>query len=191
MSASLRNLAARAWEWWRPKIGLREYAALCWASVRRHGIAWGVFLAAAAGVFVFSRFYSLHFNVSESLPHRLYLVEREPPAYGSLRRGDLVAWYWPGGLIYGKGARFLKIVGGLPGDRVEATGRCFHVRGRFLGCAKTHSRQGLPLQANTPGVVPEGRYYLYAIHRDSLDSRYAAVGYVPHRLIIGRAYIVW
>lgn len=191
MRQAIQRRISSVWEWWRPKIGPREYAAMCWASVRRHKLAWAAVLATMLATFIFSRFYSLHFNVSESLPYKLFLVERTPPAYGTLKRGDLVAWYWHGGLIYPKGARFLKIVEGLPGDEVVARGRCFSIRGKDLGCAKTHSRQGLPLQPNQPGVVPEGHYYLYATHKDSLDSRYAAVGYVPHGLIIGKAYILW
>jgi conjugal transfer pilin signal peptidase TrbI len=105
-----------------------------------------------------------------------------------LKRGDLVAWRWPGGLIYPEGAVFLKVVKGLPGDRVSTFGRDFYVNGEYVGRAKPVSRLGQTLTANQPGTVPAGHYYLYAPHRDSLDSRYAATGYVAHERILGRAY---
>ena len=68
---------------------------------------------ACAG-FVFSHYYWLRFTLTESMPWHLVLVEKAPPAPGSLKRGDLVAWRWPGGHLPG-GAVFLKVVKGLPG----------------------------------------------------------------------------
>ena len=102
----------------RPKVGVRAYATLVWAAIRRHPIAWGAFALFAAAGFAFSHFYWLRFTLTESMPYHLVLVEKTPPAPGSLKRGDMVAWRWPGGLIYPEGAVFLKVVKGLPGDRV-------------------------------------------------------------------------
>ena len=172
----------------RPKVGLPAYAALVWAAVRRHPLAWGAFALVAMAGFVFSHFYWLRFTLTESMPWHLVLVEKAPPAPGSLKRGDLVAWRWQGGLIYPEGAVFLKVVKGLPGDRVSTFGRDFYVNGEYVGRAKVVSRLGQTLTANQPGTVPAGHYYLYAPHRDSLDSRYAATGYVAHERILGRAY---
>lgn len=172
----------------RPKVGLGAYAALVWAALRRHPRAWGAFALFAVAGFVFSHYYWLRFTLTESMPYHLVLVEKSPPAPGSLKRGDLVAWRWPGGLIYPEGAVFLKVVKGLPGDEVTRVGRDFFVNGEYLGRAKTVSRYGHPLAANLPGTVPAGRYYLYAPHKDSLDSRYAATGYVPHDRMLGKAY---
>ena len=172
----------------RPKVGLPAYAALVWSAVRRHPLAWSAFALVAAAGYVFSHFYWLRFTLTESMPWHLVLVEKTPPAPGSLKRGDLVAWRWQGGLIYPEGAVFLKVVKGLPGDRVSVVGRDFFVHGEYVGRAKPVSRLGQVLVANQPGVVPAGHYYLYAPHRDSLDSRYAATGYVAHERILGRAY---
>ncbi len=172
----------------RPKVGARAYAALVWAAVRRHPLAWTSFTLFAVAGFAFSHFYWLRFTLTESMPYHLVMVEKTPPAPGSLKRGDLVAWRWPGGLIYPEGAVFLKVVKGLPGDPVVTVGRDFYVNGEYLGRAKTVSRYGHTLVANQPGSVPAGHYYLYAPHRDSLDSRYAATSYVPHERILGKAY---
>ncbi len=172
----------------RPKLGLRAYAALVWATIRRHPLAWSTFALFAVAGFAFSHFYWLRFTLTESMPYSLVMVEKTPPAPGSLKRGDLVAWRWPGGLIYPEGAVFLKVVKGLPGDRVTTVGRDFYVNDEYLGRAKTLSRYGHRLVANQPGTVPAGHYYFYAPHQDSLDSRYAATGYVPHERILGKAY---
>ena len=172
----------------RPRVGLKAYAGLVWAAIRRHPVAWSAFALVAAAGFVFSHYFWLRFTLTESMPWHLVLVEKAPPAPDSLKRGDLVAWRWPGGLIYPEGAVFLKVVKGLPGDRVSVTGRDFYVNGEYVGRAKMLSRYGHTLEASRPGVVPAGHYYLYAPHRDSLDSRYAATGYVAHERILGRAY---
>ena len=175
----------------RPRVGLKAYAGLVWAAIRRHPVAWGAFALIAAAGFVFSHYYWLRFTLTESMPWHLVLVEKAPPPPGSLKRGDLVAWRWPGGLIYPEGAVFLKVVKGLPGDRVSVSGRDFYVNGKYVGRAKMLSRYGHTLAASRPGVVPAGYYYLFAPHRDSLDSRYAATGYVAHERILGRAYGVF
>jgi conjugal transfer pilin signal peptidase TrbI len=172
----------------RPKVGVRAYAALVWAAIRRHPRAWTAFALFTVAGFAFSHFYWLRFTLTESMPYSLVMVEKTPPAPGSLQRGDLVAWRWPGGLIYPEGAVFLKVVKGLPGDPVTTVGRDFYVNGEYLGRAKLFSRYGHTLEANQPGIVPAGTYYFYAPHRDSLDSRYAATGYVPHERILGKAY---
>jgi conjugal transfer pilin signal peptidase TrbI len=175
----------------RPRVGPKAYARLVWAAIRRHPLAWGTFALIACAGFVFSHYYWLRFTLTESMPWHLVLVEKAPPAPGSLKRGDLVAWRWPGGLIYPEGAVFLKVVKGLPGDQVLTFGRDFYVNGEYVGRAKAVSRLGQTLTANQPGTVPAGHYYLYAPHRDSLDSRYAATGYVAHERILGRAYGVF
>lgn len=174
-----------------PRVGLKAYAGLVWAAIRRHPLAWSTFATIACGGFVFSHYYWLRFTLTESMPWHLVLVEKAQPVLGSLKRGDLVAWRWQGGLIYPEGAVFLKVVKGLPGDRVSTFGQDFYVNGEYVGRAKPVSRLGQTLTANQPGTVPAGHYYLYAPHRDSLDSRYSATGYVAHERILGRAYGVF
>ena len=60
--------------------------------------------------------------------------------------------------------------------------------GHSTGVAKTVSRASKPLEAGPTGVIPEGSYYVYAPHKDSLDSRYAIVGWVTTDDIIGRSF---
>ena len=83
---------------------------------------------------------------------------------------------------------YLKTVRGVPGMAVTVgPERTVHVDGVALGRAKTHARDGRPLAAIAPGVIPPGHYYLFADHVDSHDSRYAEIGLVPRGRILGRA----
>ena len=83
---------------------------------------------------------------------------------------------------------YLKTVRGLPGMTVAVgdDGTVF-LDGVAVSRAKTHALDGRPLRAIAPGMIPPGRYYLYADHPDSHDSRYAEIGLVPRARILGRA----
>ena len=178
----------------RPQIGLRDYARLVWAEIRKHPWIWGAITVLAVSGAIFASFYRIAFNLTPSMPYTVFLVEKSAPLPGTLKRNEIVAWLWPGGMHYGQGALFVKFVKGLPGDRVEGLGkdgRDYYVNGEYLGTAKKVSRYGDRLDANPPGVVPQGHYYLFAPHRDSLDSRYAVTGYVPLGLIVGRAHVLF
>ena len=131
--------------------------------------------------------YAFGLNASPSLPHRLFLIHKgEPP-----QRGDYVAFRWPGGGPYPAGVTFVKVIAGMPGDLVTAEANAFYVNGVPVGHAKLMSRQGQPLDPGPTGLLPPGRYYVHAPHRDSLDSRYRLTGWIAESQIIGRAYALF
>ena len=100
--------------------------------------------------------------------------------------GDVVLFDPPDGI--GTVIPYLKTVRGLPGARVEVwADRAVSVNGLVLGLAKARARDGRPLEAITPGTVPGGHYFLHGPHRDSHDSRYAEIGFVPRARIRARA----
>ena len=151
--------------------------------LRRWGL-WGIACALAAW-FVFSRF---TWNQSASLdplgyprgPYLIHAVDR------SIRRGDLVA------VAATKHARahyatLIKIVRGVPGDLVTWQGRDVYINGKYVATAKTHSLKGIPLERGPEGVIPAGHYFLWTPHKDSYDSRYADIGWIPKELIRGFA----
>jgi len=137
----------------------------------------------------FGRWFALTINVSDSLPGMVFLVQK-----GSKPdQGDLVAFRYAGGGPYERGALFLKQMRGVPGSLVvgkEVGGgyRDYFVDGQFVGRAKPTSKTGTPLAPGPSGVIPRGRYYMAAPNPDSLDSRYAMVGWVGEELIVGRAF---
>ncbi|MEO1767672.1 S26 family signal peptidase [Thiobacter aerophilum] len=135
----------------------------------------------------FSRYFALTINVSNSLPGTIFLVEKGAKP----GKGDLAAFRYNGGGPYERGSLFLKRVLGMPGSVVTATDRGngyrdYFVDGQFAGRAKPLSKHGMPLAPGPVGVIPEGRYYMAAPNPDSLDSRYALVGWVKDSQIVGR-----
>jgi len=132
---------------------------------------------------------------------------------GEPQRGDVVTFHSPQ-----DGVRLIKRVVGLPGDVIEMRDEVLYVNGvpctysapqsvrEPLGPAWTeavratealpdrqHAVQFLPRLAArrdfAPTVVPPGEYFMLGDNRDdSADSRY--IGFVPRRLLIGRAHHV-
>jgi conjugal transfer pilin signal peptidase TrbI len=137
---------------------------------------------------VFGRYFVISINLTESLPGRLYLIQKG--VRPSLN--DFAAFQYQGGGPYAPGTRFLKIVKGLEGAQVVAIEsysgfRDFYVNGSFVGRAKPMARSGSPLSPGPTGTIPPHHYYMSAPNPDSLDSRYALVGWVDERFVIGRA----
>ena len=123
-------------------------------------------------------------NMTDSLRHWAFLVDRRDTRP---QRGELVAFSPPPNRWFAPDAVFAKQVVGLPGDLVERRGRAFFVAGRYVGAAKLRTRDGAPTTLGPVGVIPSGRYFVVTPHADSLDSRYAEIGWVGRDRIIGVA----
>ena len=135
----------------------------------------GLWLAAASRV---------HVNASASDGAWGYFAL---PLIGAPKRGALVLFDPPDDV--GSPIPYLKRVTGLPGERVVVDGkRRVFVNGALAGIAKRCALDGRPLDVIEPGVIPSGRYYVHAEHRDSHDSRYREIGLVPRERIRGRAF---
>ena len=149
-----------------------------------HLLRWGLAYAATlVGALWFHSHYAFGLNATHSLPGTLYLIER-----GALpQRGEHVAFRWAGGGPYPAGVTFIKVLAGQPGDTVTREDATFVVAGTTLGPAKPTSRRGEPLEPGPTGTLPEGHYFVFAPHPDSLDSRYALTGWIAREQIIGRA----
>jgi len=138
------------------------------------------------------RTFYVSINVSHSIPGTLFLVHK-----GAVPQlGDMAAFRHAGAGGYEAGALFLKRVAGVSGSIVTAKDagagfRDYFVDGRFVGRAKPVSRSGEPLKPGPDGAIPPGHYYMAADHPDSFDSRYAAVGWVAQRQIVGVAYRIF
>lgn len=159
----------------RPGLGLRRLYL---------GLA--VLAAAIAGEATASALHRYRFalNETDSLPNWAFIADQ---GHRTPRRGELVAYLPPPNPYYPPGMAFGKIVGGVPGDLVERRGRTFFVNGRPVGVAKTHARDGRPVDPGPVGRIPPGRYFVYTPHPDSLDSRYALMGWIPQSRILGVA----
>ena len=93
------------------------------------------------------------------------------------------------------GQGMVKVMLGMPGDRVEVRGRevWLHTSQglRRVGEAKPSSRAGTPLEVIAPQVIPPGHVFVWAPHIDAFDSRYAAMGLITTSSVLGRAEVLW
>lgn len=125
-------------------------------------------------------------NTSDSLPNWAFLINRghmpgkgdyvffDPPASALLRRhfGE-------------RPEMFGKIVYGLPGDIVGHDGGDVTINGVRVARMKAVTRLGERLTPGATGAVPQGCFFAATPHKDGFDSRYAEIGFVCARQIIG------
>jgi signal peptidase I len=147
----------------------------------------------------------LHFAGDGSARHLL--------PYGSIKRGDIVVFYFP----VDPSQFLVKRVIGMPGDHIRLRDRMVYVNGELLQESYAIHKQWIPDGyrdnfPNLPGysreidrrwrysmplhvnagelVVPAGEYFVLGDNRDnSLDSRYW--GFVPRANIIGRPLVIY
>jgi len=155
-------------------------------SFKRVALVWGSALAVLIAANLTSSFarFSFGINETDSLPNWAFIVDK---ANHSPRRGELITFLAPDNPYYPRGARFTKIVWGVPGDRVDRIGRDYFVAGRAAGFAKRYSQTGRATRLGPTGIIPPGRYYVGTPHKDSLDSRYGEIGWIEQSRIIGVA----
>ena len=164
-----------------------------------HAIARAPRLALAAGLGVaalvlaatsgFAQRHAFLINASPSLPYWAIWLDRDSVP----KRGDLILFDPPQSDLLTRhfGAAphpFGKRVVGVAGDRVSEHDRWFFINGRAVALAKPASRRGEPLALGPTGIIPRGCYFVATDHKDSFDSRYAAIGWIcrPRVLGVGR-----
>jgi conjugal transfer pilin signal peptidase TrbI len=131
--------------------------------------------------------YAIALNRSSSLTGSIYLIKRDgvvPPKgeFVAVRPGITPVYQWD--------VMYVKILGGVPGDKVEEKNREYFVNGEKRAKAKRESRLGLPLQLGPIGVIPEGQYFIYTPSPDGYDSRYHDIGWLPAESVVGAAYVL-
>lgn len=150
-------------------------------------VAWlAVVLTGHSALGAWQRDHAVMINSSESLPNWAFNVEKNKlPG-----RGDYVFFAPPVTPLlvrhFGeKPGAFGKQVLGMPGDVVTHDGAAVRVNGREVARMKPLTRTGEPLHAGPVGRVPDGCYYAGTAHKDGFDSRYAEIGFVCARQLLG------
>lgn len=90
------------------------------------------------------------------------------------------------------GMRFVKIVGGVPGDRYKVEDGIAMVNSDDVGHIHPDIAEKLTKKISdfdTESVIPAGKYYMQATHERSYDSRYWGV--IAENQLMGRAYPIW
>jgi conjugal transfer pilin signal peptidase TrbI len=150
---------------------------------------WGGLGAAAltlSSLAAFGQGHALMINASPSLPYWAIWLDRDSVPV----RGDIILFDPPASPLlekhFGKEPKpFGKRVSGVPGDIVTEKGRVFFVNGKLVAKAKINSRRGEALALGPTGTVPKGCYFVTTEHKDSFDSRYAAIGWICRQRILG------
>ncbi|MFQ5353836.1 MAG: signal peptidase I [Thermodesulfobacteriota bacterium] len=113
-------------------------------------------------------------------------------AWGSVKRGDIIVFRFPGD----RSKDYIKRAVGLPGDTVEVRDRVIYINGREwkdpYGVHKGSLNGGRTDESDNfgPYLVPEGRVFAMGDNRErSFDSRFW--GPLPMSDIKGRAFIIY
>lgn len=132
--------------------------------------------------FVISPFGQFAYNGTPSMDGTLFFVfKNQFPS-----KGEIAAFHPPYDNLYPDAMWFGKYIVGIPGDLVSIEGRDFYINGRYIGTAKKYSSGGKKMEMSSPGVIPEGYYFVWTNHENSYDSRYADIGWIPRTNIFGR-----
>jgi conjugal transfer pilin signal peptidase TrbI len=172
---------------------IRHRTAVFWPLfVRALRRWWYLPLVTALPLLVAGQFVTFGFNATESLPARMFLVLKWDK---EVKAGDLVAFKWTGSKPYPPGLLFVKVVGGVGGDTVTRQGRQYAVNGQAIAEAREYGSRGpmagVPLELGPTGTIPQGHYFVHTPHPQSLDSRYALLGWVRPDQVIGRAVVLF
>jgi len=137
-----------------------------------------------------NRYLIIH-NKSTSLSARWFVISK-----GKLPQKDQIfAFKAKENPAYKTGEIFIKIVGGIAGDKVITKERDFYIPNqlgdKFIGTAKAVSLKGQLLTMSDSGIIPPHYYFAYTTHKDSYDSRYQQIGLVNETQIIGTAVLAF
>ncbi|MBO8126259.1 MAG: signal peptidase I [Firmicutes bacterium] len=111
------------------------------------------------------------------------LVDKLTYRFSEPKRGDIIVFKFPANPKY----RYIKRVIGIPGDKIMIENGSVYLNGVRL----EEPYVSEPVKERFgPFEVPEDRVFVLGDNRNnSQDSRYTLVGYVPYKLIEGRALI--
>ncbi|HEX7115009.1 MAG TPA: signal peptidase I [Steroidobacter sp.] len=143
---------------------------------------------------------------------RLPVLNTKILSIGEPQRGDVIVFRLP----RDPSTNYIKRLVGLPGDHILVRGKQLYVNGEpvavrldgfYDGPRQKGARIGIEKLGSVehqvlfiPGretddfetVVPAGHYFFMGDNRDnSQDSRYAQVGLVPERNLVGKAVRIW
>ncbi len=138
-------------------------------------------------VLIFRDHFLIVHNKSVSLSARWFIISK-----GQIpQKNQIFAFRVSNPNAYKPGEIFIKIVGGVAGDKVQIKERDFYITNQFgdqlIGAAKTVSLKGQPLLMLDSVVIPPNHYFAYTPHKDSYDSRYQEIGLINEAQIIGTA----
>ena len=158
-------------------------------------IAWlglGILAALAVLVAIISlqQRYLFGFNVTSSLPGKLYLIDTKRRS-GPYARDDIVAFSFDGGRWgFPAGKLWAKRIAGLPGDSIELRGEQVWVNGGKAATISSETMRRGGLSPVRGPLVPPSRLFVVGQSPSSLDSRYGEFGFLSSAGIVGPALLL-
>jgi conjugal transfer pilin signal peptidase TrbI len=153
---------------------------------------WKMLALAFAGTIVLSSIndwreaHGFSINTTDSLPNWAFVIERgRLPVLGDYVVFDpprvplVIRHFGPKPQLFGK------IVYGVAGDVVTHDGSIVRINGSAVARMKPRTRFGEPLTPGATGTIPPGCFFAGTPHKDGFDSRYAEIGFVCRRQIVG------
>ena len=128
------------------------------------------------------------YAASDSLPYKVYWLIKDRNF--TPQKNQLVAIY-EHDTKYVHDTKFIKIVGGVFGDRIKIINEQMWINDHLVGKIRTHTNGDQPLTPINSQTIPAGWIFVYATHTDSFDSRYMEFGLVNVNKIIGKVKPLW
>ncbi len=133
--------------------------------------------------------YEIVRNYSESLPYHFVVVKKGVKP--SKKDQIFVFYVRDNPLLKVSKIKFIKLVGGLPGDVIDVHKKEIFINKNSIGLIKPYSKKGEPLHAVASSKIPQGKFFAYTPHKDSFDSRYKEIGLINEKDIIGVAFFAF
>ena len=138
--------------------------------------------------------YKLSINISDSLPFKIFLVDKRKSSIENIKNGDYIQFKNSNTRYYGGKnitKKVLAVAGSVlqinqyqePIENIQATIQFNDVTLKV----KDHTTKGTKVYTNIISEIPSQRYFVYGTHKDSFDSRYAEFGLIKEEEIIGVA----
>lgn len=146
----------------------------------------------AGSIIMLASRYSIAIDSQENLclpPYRVWLIDKKAT---EPKRGDIFAFTSQGlEPIFPNGTTIVKVMEGMPGDKVDVSLDMTMVNGKIVGegldIALHHDLD--PARFERTGTIQDNSYWFFGKTRDSYDSRYW--GSVQGSQIVGKAYPIW
>lgn len=134
-------------------------------------------------------FLPLRFTVTDSVMPRVFYLTHS----GVVQKGDYILFKRKHDNVskYAFIKESIKQVTGVSGDKVEESNGEYFINGQSMGVAKPFNGKGQALAKGETGIIPKGYLYVHGTGKNSLDSRYEAMGWIHENNIIARAIPIW
>jgi conjugal transfer pilin signal peptidase TrbI len=125
-------------------------------------------------------------SVSPSMGDHVFWM-RKNVGISTIRQGDIVRFPFSDSVTKGK-VFLLKRAACMPGQSLLVDGhKDYFCDGGYLGRAKDKSLKGEPARNfEFSGVIPNGKFFAFAPHKDSYDSRY--IGLIDLNTVVAKVY---